>query len=138
MSRAANKRRRYAIDKPTSRTYSREEQIAWNTGYTDSSKQQAAIANGEGKGSQRKKRDKLQYGIRIGNGTDANGKQRYQTVRADKSTGAFLEPNESKSYIQPGGYARAINTPARIRNESTGDFRSIPTPEKTRKVRGIS
>src|SRR5215212_5944514 len=107
------------------------------TGYTNPKLVNAAIANGEGKGSQRKKRDKLQYGIRIGNGTDKNGEQRYQTVSADKGTGAFLEPNESKSYIQPGGYARAINTPARIRNEATGDFRSIPTPEKTRKVRGV-
>jgi len=107
---------------------------AWNTGYSDSKLVNAAIANGEGKGSQRKKRDKLQHGIRIGNGTDKDGKQRYQTVHADKGTGAFLEPNESKSYIQPGGYARAINTPARIRNESTGDFRSIPKPEKTRMI----
>src|SRR5215203_3375353 len=107
MSKGRNKRARNKIDKPKTRNRSRKASAAWSTGYTDSARQNAAIQNGAGKGSQKCKRDKLKHQIRTY--TDPTGERADRYESHDKATGAFLEPNESKSYIQPGGYKRAIS-----------------------------
>jgi len=130
-----NRRKRYAMEKPKQRN--RKASAAWSTGYTDSARQNAAIQNGAGKGSQKCKRDKLKHQIRTY--TDPAGERADRYESHDRPQGSFLEPNESKSYIQPGGYARAKNHPARVANElqEHGDSRIIPTPEKTRAVNRI-
>lgn len=139
MSKNRNKRDRYQIDKPIKREASVSELAEWNTGYSDPELQDAALNIAPSKGSQKAKRDKLKYGIRIGNGTDDAGKQLYAITKADKSRGSFIEPTSSRSSIQPGGYTRAINHPSRVANELSpyGDSRRIPEPQPTRKARTV-
>jgi len=61
-----NRRKRYKMDKPPQRQYTKAEKLAWNTGYEDRKMQAAAIANGVGGASATTRRKPQRAKFRTG------------------------------------------------------------------------
>lgn len=73
--------------------------------------------------------------VRYSDGINKDGTPKIVRNYADVPSGAFMNPNSTSSYLQPGAYARAVNLPAET-SEIPFRFGS-PEPEPTRAVETI-